>query len=241
MKKINVVIIDDQEENIKLLEYFLSRYCPLANIIGRANSLEQGVVLINNLKPDLLFLDTILNNKNGFDLLEAIKPHQIKVIFVSVHNEHAIKALKCNALYYLQKPIIINELQIAFNLAYAGVSNKPHCIDNKSSFNFITISGIKEIEFVRKKEIVYLKSEGRYTELFLEDGRKITVTKNIGLYEKELNNDHFFRIHNSYIINTDYIVSLDCLSKASCILKNNTTLPISIKRKESFYQFLKLK
>lgn len=136
MDKISVVIIDDEKENIKLLEYFLSKYCPLANVMGKASSVEDGVSLLNELKPDVLFLDVKLNNKSGFEILDPIVLDTLRVIFVSAFSNYAIKKFKHNAVYFLLKPIIIDELKKAFNIAYTDISNKTDC--SKNDLNNIT-------------------------------------------------------------------------------------------------------
>lgn len=104
------ILIEDELNNLNLLSHFLKKYCPEVNLIATGHTKDEGVLLINKLKPDLLFLDIVLEESNAFELLEEIDDKNIKVIFVTAFEEFALKAFQEHAVDYLLKPIQIDEL-----------------------------------------------------------------------------------------------------------------------------------
>jgi|TARA_B110000014_G_C19578875_1_gene307979 two-component system LytT family response regulator len=105
-----------------------------------------------------------------------------------------------------------------------------------NSFSLILVPSLEKIEIVHYNEILYLKSDGSYTEFFLED-RKITSSKNIGVYEKKLS-INFFRIHHSYIVNLEKIKYICKVNGVSCYLDNNKTIPVSRRKKKDLINFI---
>lgn len=252
MKKINAVIIDDEISNIVLLESLLKKYCPLINIVGEANTKQEAIQLINTIKPRLIFMDIILDEGTGFDVLEEANYKKSKVIFVSSHNEYAIKAFKYSAIDYVLKPIEIEDLILAVNKAYEDVENNVYTfneqigminksIDTKEPLNFIAVPSIDKIEFVKIENIIYLQSDGRYTIFFLKEGKKIVASRNLGEYENIVDKNLFFRIHNSYIVNLKHVVSINKRDGAYCEMINRISLPIAKRRQDSLNRFLKIK
>lgn len=117
MTNIEAIIIDDELNNIKILKHFLEKYCPMIKVLATSNSKNEAISLIQNLKPQLLFLDIVLDEGTGFDILEEIHDFKGSVIFVTAFNEYAVKAFKHGALDYIVKPIIIEELISAVHKA----------------------------------------------------------------------------------------------------------------------------
>lgn len=252
MKKINAVIIDDEISNIVLLESLLKKYCPLISIAGEANSKQDAIQLINNIKPKLIFMDIMLDEGTGFDVLEEVNHKESKVIFVSSHNEYAIKAFKYSAIDYVLKPIEVEDLILAVNKAYEDVDNNAYTIneqieminksiDTKEPLNFIAIPSIDKIEFVKIENIIYLQSDGRYTIFFLKEGKKIVASRNLGEYENIIDKNLFFRIHNSYMVNLKHVVSINKRDGVYCEMINRISLPIAKRRQDSLNRFLKIK
>src|SRR5688572_6247581 len=110
-----VVIVEDEVNSRNLLRNLLSEI-PKVDIIGEAASVPEGIAIINDTKPDLIFLDIQLQNSTGFDLLEQLE-HQCEIIFTTAYDEYAVKAFKFNAIDYLLKPIDVDELKSAVDKA----------------------------------------------------------------------------------------------------------------------------
>ncbi|WP_452225629.1 LytR/AlgR family response regulator transcription factor [Lacinutrix chionoecetis] len=253
MKKVNAIIIDDEINNVDLLVHFLNQYCPEVNIIGKAVTRTEGVKLINKLEPQLLFLDIMLDQGTGFDLLEEVSFTQTKIIFVTAFDEYAIKAFKYNAVDYILKPIEIDNLIQAVKRATKDIENdnftERHKVqnlyksvtNNNTPLNVIAIPSTEKIDFVKVDDIIYIKSEGRYSIFNLKDKKQIVATKNLGEYETMLDANTFFRIHNSYLVNLTKVTSINKAGGNYCVMENEEELPIAKRRQDQLHRFLKIK
>src|SRR5690349_8407268 len=105
------ILIDDEKYNLDNLQALLSTYCPQIEICGTALDSEKGILLLDAVKPDLLFLDIQMPGQNGFDLLRKLPHYDFEVIFVTAYDQYAIQAMRFSAIDYLLKPVDIKELQ----------------------------------------------------------------------------------------------------------------------------------
>jgi two-component system LytT family response regulator len=185
------IVIEDELNNLNLLSHFLKKYCPEVDLIASCQTKDEGVKLVNQLNPDLLFLDIVLEENTAFQLLEEIEHKEVKVIFITAFDQYALKAFRYQAVDYLLKPLQIDELVDAIN-RIKGQDNRMNLTHDdtkpilKSSINqgnnYVIISNIDKVNFVKNNEIIYCKSSGRYTEFFLTNGRKLMAVGNpIGL------------------------------------------------------------
>ena len=253
MQTVSAVVIDDEKNNVALLVHFLKKYCPLMEIIGQATTKKEGIELIDKLKPQLIFLDIMLDEGTGFDLLEEITHNEAKVIFVTAFDEFAIKAFKYNAVDYVLKPLEIEALILAVNKAYSDIDKDlftekqqiqnlyKTVTNNDNSLNVIAIPSADKIDFIKVEDIIYLKSEGRYTIFNLENNKQLVATKNLGEYESLLDANNFFRIHNSYVVNLAKVTSINKAAGNYCEMTNNESLPIAKRRQDQLHRFLKIK
>ena len=253
MHHLEVVVVDDETKSAKLLVHFLNNYCPSFKVVGVAYTAKDAIKTINSLRPKVIFLDILLNHGTSFDILDQLSYKEFRLVFVTAHDEYAVKAFQYNAIDYILKPISIDNIMATANKIHQDVLNENFTLLNKidtltnfitkreSHKDFITISGLKKIEFVKFNELMYLKSDGRYTTFYLSNGDTIVASKNIGEYEEDLISDVFFRIHKSYIVNLSYVKIIDKSDGKSCLLTNNTSLPIAARRLDDFMKFLNLK
>lgn len=252
MEKVNAIIIDDERANISLLAHFLEKYCIMVNVIGEATTMDEAVALIDKTKPDLVFLDIMLEDHTGFEVLDKTTFKDLKIIFVTAHNEYAIKAFKYSTIGYILKPIEIEELVLAVNVAVKDINNavyteKEHLKHLNGAMNqdiplgFIAVPSIDKIEFILVDDIVYLKSEGRYTFFYLTDGSKVVASRNLGDFEDVIDKLQFFRIHNSYIVNLKHVVSINKADGSYCEMITKVSLPIAKRRQDELNRFLKIK
>jgi two-component system, LytTR family, response regulator len=107
---LNALIVDDEELGAKTLETLLKMHCPNVKVIGLVHSADEAEKFISSSLPDVVFLDIEMPFANGFDLLKRFKEHPFEVVFTTAYNEYALKAIKHNALDYLLKPIVPEEL-----------------------------------------------------------------------------------------------------------------------------------
>jgi len=251
MEQIKTIIVDDDESNIELLSHFIEKYCSsMVEIVGTATTVDDAVELIQKLKPHLFLLDIILNNSTSFEILEKIPKYNYKIIFVTAYDKFAVKAFKYHAVDYLLKPVQIEELVHAINESYKDINNYfftsgeqvtrlVESVNKKeSTFDFIAIPSVKEINFVRIEEIAFCKSEGRYTIFHLVSGEELVVTKNLGEYDGFLNPNFFFRVHNSYLVNLKQVENILKTDGYYCNMKGGKVIPIAKRRQEKLHKFL---
>lgn len=241
------IIIEDELNNLNLLTHFLKKYCPEIDLIASCQTKDEGVALINQHRPDLLFLDIVLEENNAFELLEEIEYKEVKVVFVTAFDQYALKAFRYHAVDYLLKLIQIDELIEIVKRVNKQHKNEGFLMENQKKLsesfknkgnNYVTISNINKVSFVKNEEIIYCKSSGRYTEFFLTEGRKLLASKSLGEFETILNPHYFFRIHKSYMVNLDKILNINKKAGNYCELKNGCSLPISRRRMESLIQYI---
>ena len=196
--------------NLELLEYFIKKNCPSLEIVAKCSTYDSAKETIENTDFDLCFLDILLDHDNSFHLLENLEKTSFHIIFTTAYDEYAIKAFRYNAIDYLLKPIVIDDLIKAVDRVENQIQKKEfvhheqikqlsETILNKQPLNYLTVSGMDRVDFTQPEDIVNLKSAGRYTEFYLWDKkRKIISSHPIGEYETILPQDRFYLIHNSY-------------------------------------------
>lgn len=246
MKKIRTLIVDDEELARKNLEFLLADYCPTVEVIGMAGSAKEAEKFINNEQIDLLLLDIEMPNGSGFDLLESIKYDiDFKIIFITAYHEYALRAFKYSAVDYILKPINPEELKSAVDKVTPGeVSESVEKIDNLieniqkrgEHLDKLALPSMEGLHFVNLDEIIYCESQDNYTQFFLTDGRRIMVSKTIKHFEELLDEERFFRVHRSNIINLKYIDKYVKGEGGYVVMKQGPRIPVSRRRKDSFLQ-----
>ncbi|AZA76682.1 DNA-binding response regulator [Chryseobacterium sp. G0186] len=239
------LIIEDEYHLREALSIMLEMIAPdKIQIIGYAESADEAAKLIDRLQPDLVFMDILLKNGTGFDVLQQISYHKFHLIFTTAYEEYAIRAFKFSALDYLLKPIDAEELTIAID-KIAGL--KDRFLEEKQvdelTYNIhkspqrIVLPTQEAMHVVKLSQIMHCETSGSYTTFYLADGKKIMISKPLKNYENILIPPDFFRVHQSYLINTNYIISY---SREGMIeMENGMTIPISRAKKEAFFKLMK--
>ena len=251
MTPINISIVDDGHKCINTLELLFNQYYNDINILGSALSVEEALPLIEKYKNivDILFLDIQMPGGDGFTLLQKIPEINFKVIFTTAHDKYALQAIKFSALDYLLKPIDNEELQSSINKfrELKNLGAKPiSMLDFKSALNHrklfekLAVHTLNEIIFVPLNKILYIESDNHYSTIYLEDNQKIIASKNIGYYEELLTPVHFYRIHNSFLVNIKKIVRFLKSKNGSVELENGIILEVSLRRKNELLELLSL-
>jgi len=251
MKMFKTVLVEDEKNNLDLLNHFIKKYCKNIDVIASCSTYDQALSVLKAEEPDLVFLDIVLDRDTSFDLLQELGNPDFQIIFTTAYDEYAIRAFKYNTIDYLLKPIIIEELVAAVNkvaekinenktLDMGSIKNISQSFNTKHPANFIMISGMDRIDFIHPDEVVYLKSTGRYTEFYLKDKkRKITSSKPIGEYENILDQDVFYRIHNSFLINLAQLININKRAGNYCEMSNGDSLPLSRRRNEGLMGYMR--
>lgn len=233
---INAIIIDDESDAREVLRELINHYIPEVNILGEASNALEGIKLINSVSPDLVFLDIQMPNGTGFDLLESIVHPKFQTIFTTAHSEYAIKAIKQQAFDYLLKPIDKDDL--IDTLTRYKEKQSIHRAEEVNGM--IQVPSVGGIRFLKKEEIIYVKSEGNYSSIYLQNGEHFMLSRNLKYVEDLLDKNTFVRPHNSYLVRLDKIVQYNKTEGGSIILENGTEIPISRRRKEELMEHMKL-
>ncbi|MDP4828121.1 MAG: LytTR family DNA-binding domain-containing protein [Flavobacteriales bacterium] len=249
-KKIHALIVDDEELARENLAMLIADFCPDVAVIGTAANAKQARELVDELDPDLVFLDIMMPGEDGFAWLKTIEERTFQVVFTTAHNEYALKAFKEKAIDYLEKPINIDELQGAVNRVSQLLENHRQSpisddrltkiLENIALTNTtekIAIPTRDGLAFVQNNEIIHLDAHDSYTVLYLTENRKYVSSKTIKTFEEKLNKGMFFRIHKSHIINIAHHLKEYNRSEGNiAIMSNGAELPISRRKMSQFME-----
>ena len=246
MKKIRSVIVEDELAAREVLKNYLSKYCPQVEVIGEAQNIKEVVPMLHELQPELVFLDVEMPFGNAFDVLEACKELQFETIFVTAFSEYSLKALNQSAAYYLLKPISIEELIIAVNKVHEHLLN--HEIFNRNKIiveNFketkpekqqVILPTLEGFEVVKMEEIVRLKGNGNFTDIYLSNGSKKMVCRFLKHFAEILPHP-FVRVHKSHIINSNCVKSYN--KGGTLTLNDGSEIEVSPTYKNDFLKGFK--
>lgn len=248
LEKIKSVIVEDESAAREVLKNYLQKYCPQVEIIGEAQNFKEAIPLLHDLKPQLVFLDVEMPFGNAFDVLEACKDLQFETIFVTAFSEYSLKALNQSAAYYLLKPISIEELITAVNKVQQHIVN--HEIFNRNKIiveNFretkpekqqVILPTLEGFEVVKMEEIVRLRGNGNFTDLYLSNGQKKMVCRFLKHFT-EILPFPFIRVHKSNIININFVKSYHKGTGGYVTMMDESEVEISPTYKEEFLKTFK--
>lgn len=224
------LIIDDELHCRNALTKMIELYGPEITEVDEASDVSEGIASIESFQPDIVFLDIQLDDLTGFQLLDRLKEVTFQLIFVTAFDNYAIKAFEYAAVHYLLKPIGKTALQEAIlRCKKSELKYGDEQLENAKGFFLKTHENVYDIVY---NEILYVKADGSYSKIYNEDGRSIFTSKKLGDFKKLLNS-HFFRIHNSYIVNLKMIESIDQQFQ-NITLKDGSSLPVSRRKKNAF-------
>ncbi len=244
--KIRSVIVEDEAAAREALKNYLSKYCPQVEVIGEAQNIKEAVPLLHEMAPQLVFLDVEMPFGNAFDVLEACKDLQFETIFVTAFSEYSLKALNQSAAYYLLKPISIEELIVAVNKVQQHIINNELFNRNKIIVeNFretkpekqqVILPTLEGFEVVKMEEIVRLRGNGNFTDIYLSNGSKKMVCRFLKHFS-ELLPFPFIRVHKSHIVNVNFVKSYN--KGGFLTLHDAAEIEVSPTYKEDFLQKFK--
>lgn len=209
------LLVDDERLARNELRRLLDNF-PKINIVGEAANAEEAIQLIDELKPDLLFLDIQMPGKNGFELLQSLEGHVPEVIFTTAYDEYAIKAFEFNALDYLLKPVEQHRLAEAIQRVEEELSH--HEQDKKAKEeghgklltenDQVFVKDGEKCWFVRLGKVRLFESMGNYVRLHFDD-QKPLVLKSLNALEDRLDPKTYFRANRKHIINLSWIDKIE--------------------------------
>ncbi|MBC8320450.1 MAG: response regulator transcription factor [Bacteroidetes bacterium] len=237
--KLTAILVDDEPEAISYLCELLEEHKEI-ELLACTTDPKIAIEEINNLKPDILFLDVQMPGNTGFDIIKAVRSNSYKphVIFTTAFEQYAIRAIKYAAFDYLLKPINAFELENAIR----RISNLKDKESKSGQFArlFDKINSSQPLKFntstgfivIHPYEIIYLEASRNYCELFLINNRKELVTTNMSQVSRMLPYKCFYRISRSHIINLEFLQKVERSKKACYLQADGESVILSISRSE---------
>lgn len=247
---LRAIIVDDEERGINTLKLLLARYVPDVKVVAETSSPTAALDLINDYRPEIVFLDINMPEMDGFELLQQLNWKNFNLVFTTAHQEYALKAIKNNAIDYLLKPIDYEELK---NAVTKIQNNLNQANGDGFKFNYtslftdlqqkqrVLVNSRSGVEAVDVDEIICMVSESNYTTLYLTERRSLTTAKTLKEFEGQFCNpgSSFMRVHQSYIVNlkkvTRYLKGEDVI-----VLVDDLQAPLSKSKRDSFLKWLKV-
>jgi two-component system LytT family response regulator len=245
-QKIRTVLIEDERKSMMTLETLLERYCPEVEIVGTGSNVEQGIKVLNDSHPDLVFLDIAMPDGDAFDLLNRLGKIDFSIIFITAYNEYALKAFEFSALHYLLKPVNYMDLQQAvqrYQKTRPGDSIQSqlqvmnHNLQNH--FDKITLPGSDGLEIIALRDIIRIEAASNYSMVYLTNKDTLIISKTMNQFEEILRNSNFIRIHNTHMVNLEHVKKYQRGQGGMVILGDGTQLAVSRSRKNDFLERLK--
>ncbi|MDY0089071.1 MAG: LytTR family DNA-binding domain-containing protein [Flavobacteriaceae bacterium] len=250
---ITAILVDDDKNLREGMKALLSRYAPEIRILGEAENVSDAVSVIDGLNPQVVFLDIQLADGTGFDILEKLTEKNGKitsqVVFITAHEQYAIKAFRFSALDFLLKPVDPDELQKViekikktikkddtFSHIDLLLENIRKKVDN---FKRIALSTTDGIHLFDVSDIIRCESTDNYTTFHIRNSKPILISKTLKEYEELLSEQGFERIHQSHLINLAYLKSYIKKDGGYVVMADNSNLPVSQRKKDRLQEILK--
>ena len=246
---ITCVIIDDEQPARDSLELMLTRYFPeKIKVVGKAESLKEGVFAIYKQNPDLVFLDIEMPVENGFKIFDYFQQVTFSLIFTTAYKEYAINAIKVAALDYILKPVGVEDLKETISLyekrQLSGIPvdriEKLISTLNPGSGNIakVVLPTFQGFQIEKVNAIIYCEADQNYTRVHTIGGGELLISKPINVIGNMLPANLYYRIHKSHLVNLDYIKSYSRVEGFHVILENGTKLDVAYRRNDDFIKAL---
>ncbi|MFA6924152.1 MAG: LytTR family DNA-binding domain-containing protein [Bacteroidales bacterium] len=249
---ITAIIIDDEKNARESLLINLNNYCPEIKIVAEVGSVSEGLEAIRKNKPDVVFLDIMMPDGTGFDLIEQFIAEKegaeevnFKIIFITAHNQFAINAIRFSALDYLLKPVNSDELIAAVNripVQKTDSKNFDVLINNikqiKQSNKKIILNTAKNIFICNVNDTIRCESDQSYTTVFLKNGESVLISKSIKEFEEMLKDFDFIRVHRSHLVNINHINKINKSEGTYYLVSDKINIPIASARKDEILKII---
>jgi two-component system, LytTR family, response regulator len=246
---LRAIIIDDEQRGINTLKLLIQKFVVNdVKIVAETTEAEKSVTLIEDYKPEIVFLDINMPFLNGFQVLELLNYKDFHLIFTTAHEEYALKAIKNNALDYLLKPIVADHLKEAIEKIKARIVSREQLPDLEKLFSELRstnrirfpITHKDGTDYVFIEDIIRLEADSNYTKVFLTNGKTGLNPKTLKEYENMLctPGSHFMRIHQSHIVNLKCVNRFLKEDHGIVVTKDNAKIPLSKHKREEFLNWL---
>lgn len=243
---LTAIIVEDMPDALQLLKSDLETNHSEITIIDTAQSVVEAAKALRKEEPDILFLDIMLGDGTGFDILEIFPELKSKIIFVTASDEYAIRAFKFAAIDYILKPYSNEELAKAIAKATKQIQPGKERLDilkdtmatPEQKPDKISLHTLDKIIIVNLDDIVRCESDSNNTSFYLQNGQKIFVTKTLKYFAEMLKSYQFLRVHQSHLVNLQCISAFIKTDGGYLMLKNGENVPVSARKKSEVLEIL---
>lgn len=235
---LRAIVIDDEDAGIETLKILAGRNAHIMRVIASSLNAAEGIRIIEDYKPDVVFLDISMPGMNGFDLLSQLSFRDFKLVFTTAHREYALQAIKYKAFDYLLKPITDADFRKCLeDLVHEKQKNT--VTYRQDSTLFIEIQVKDGVIYLKQKDIVRLEASRSYTEFYMDNGIKHIASKNLKDFEARLDKAIFYRCHKSHIINLHKVQRFINHDGLYALMSDGSMPDISKNMKDEFLDRLK--
>lgn len=241
--KLRVILVDDEPNASQVLSKMLDQYFgQKVEQLGIASHLEEAVAMIDQHKPDLVFLDIQLRERSGFEVLEQVVYKAFNVIFVTAYDAYALQAFRTNAMDYLLKPVDPIEFKEGVERALKQHTAAPAMdysallTELQQAPKRIGLPGKHGHTLVDPAEILFARAKGSYTEVYTADGKHYLISKNIRSIEEQLGSSCFLRVNRSAIINLRHLSTFSRANGGSLTIANQHEFGIGSSNRQQILQ-----
>lgn len=247
MQILKAILVDDELNSLQNLQFKIREYCPSIRVVDQTQNPEEAIRMIQQHKPDVIFLDIEMPRMSGFKMLEQIAEVDFEVIFITAYNHYAINAIRISAFDYLVKPVAIEDLQQTverlgnFSLKKTRERAKllkQNLANPKSQEDHIAIPTNDGLEFIQIKQIIRIESSSNYSKLILMSGQQLLVTRQLKDFEELLQDYRFYRVHHSHLVNLNFIAKYIRGDGGQITMRNGDTIDVSRRKKEVFLKLI---
>lgn len=237
MKKISAIIIEDEQPARELVKRYLSENAAV-ELVGEYDNGFDGLKAIQELKPEVIFLDVQMPKLTGFEMMELMEDKP-EIIFTTAYDQYAIKAFEQNAVDYLLKPFSktrfnesLDKLFVRMESSDSGEDQlekiKKHLENSDDILNRVVIKKSGKIHVISTSDISYLEAQDDYVMIYTANERFLKQ-QTMKYFEKHLDQEQFIRVHRSYIVNVQGIERIEPYEKTNyiLILKDGNKIPVS--------------
>jgi len=240
---INAIIISGDKNSIEQVNNLVQSFCPSIQLEAGSGDMKTGISLINQQQPDVVFIDTFLTDGSGFELLNQFTYPDFKTIIISEYAEYAVKAIDYGVSGYLLKPINDQKF-IAAVQRTTEIINREEKLqlglfeNNLEKNENIMLRTSEQIHLVNHADLIRIEADGNYSTFYINDGRKVMVSKPLKEFEEKLLENGFFRIHKSHMINIKKLSYFDKADGGFVIMIDESRIPVASRKRDAVIELL---
>ena len=237
---IKAVIVDDEVNIREAVARMIRTCCPNVTIVAMAEGVKSAVAAINEHEADLVISDIRMDDGSGFDIVRHFEKPDFRIIFMSASLDYAIKAIKFNAVDYLVKPVDEKELTVAVNKAVEMIRFEEslkqqalgETIKDLNKSHRLVLKTADQVHVVNIEEIVRVEADSNYSSFYMQDGRKIMVSKAMKEFEEQLLEHGLHRIHKSHLVNIHKMSYLDKADGGFLVMMDGARVPVASRKRD---------